>query len=91
MLILSRKELRNTPLKIAASKLRQKCPYFKFGTAHRVQYGDGSHRPRWKQKRRHEKQPCDWWLGGILLGYFPAECAAITKNQEILYYILPGK
>lgn len=29
----------------------------------------------------HGKRPCDWWLGGILLGYFPAECAAITEKS----------
>lgn len=26
-------------------------------------------------------RPCDWWLGGILLGYLPAECAAITEKS----------
>lgn len=47
MLIFSRKKRRNTPFKIAASKLRQKGPYFQFGNAPPVHYGDGEHWPCW--------------------------------------------
>lgn len=81
MLISSRKELRDTPFKTAASKLRQKCPYFKFGNAHRVQYV-------WLTLALLRAETQAWeavlWreLGGILLGYFPAECATITRIRK---------
>lgn len=79
MLISSRKELlQSTPFKIAASKSRQKCPYFKSGNAPRFNTY-GYQRPCWEQQLQAWGAAPWRWLGGIRLGYFPAGCAAIAR------------
>lgn len=37
--------------------------------------------PLQAETQAHGERPCDWWLGGILLGYLPADCAAITEKS----------
>ena len=79
MLISSRKELlQNTPFKIAASKSRQKCPYFKSGNAPRFNTY-GYQRPCWEQQLQAWGAAPWWWLGGIQLGYFPTGRTAIAR------------
>lgn len=91
MLISSRKELlQDTPFKTAASKSRQKCPYFKSGNAPRVQYvwlpaallgaaiaglGSGPVTVAWRDST---------WL-------FSCRMCRDRENRQILDYILPRK
>lgn len=90
MLIFSRKEPQNTPSTTAASKLREKCPYFKSGNLHRAQEVGGV--AVTVLCSGAETQPLEGLAleaprGGTWL--FSCRICRNHENKEILYYILP--